>query len=98
MRRSHRRIGSKAADENLQGRSRWLQITTEIRCRNGEQRERPKQLPREIPGAPKLERADGRDQNVKHKRSWTNDNGRDSKQRHRCDVTRRTSMTDRRVK
>ena len=42
-------------------------------------------------GAPKLERADGRDQNVKHKRSWTNNGGRDSKQRHRCDVTRRAA-------
>src|SRR6266446_55932 len=49
-------------------------------------------------GPPKLKSSDGRNQNVKHKRSWTNDGRRDSEQRHYRNVTRRTCMADRRVK
>ena len=46
---------------------------------------------------PELERPDRGNQNVEHKRSRTNDRWRDSEKRHRRDVTRRTSVTDRRV-
>src|SRR6476620_10618376 len=49
-------------------------------------------------GAPELERPNGSDQDVKHKRSWTNNGRCYSEQRHDCDVTRRTCMAYRRVK
>jgi hypothetical protein len=49
-------------------------------------------------GAPELKRADRRNQDVKHKRSWTNNGRCYSEQRHDCDVTRRTCVAHRRVK
>jgi hypothetical protein len=41
-----------------------------------------------------LKCADGRNQNVKHKRSRTNDRGSYPEQRHRRDVTRCAGVTD----
>ena len=49
-------------------------------------------------GAPELERADGRDENVKDKRSRTNDSRREAEQRHGRDVTRRAGVTNGRIK
>src|SRR6266576_2779174 len=49
-------------------------------------------------GAPELKRANRRNQDVKHQRSWTNNGRSYPEQRHRSDVTRRTRMAHRRVK
>src|SRR6266566_2494263 len=47
--------------------------------------------------SPKLECADGRDQNIEHQSSRSNDGGSKSPQGHDCDVSRCSRVTDRRV-
>ena len=86
------------SDQNSEDRRRRLQVTAEISSRNGKQRKWPEKFPRKMTGAPELKRANGRNQNVKHKRSRPNDCGRDSEKRHGCDVTRRARMAHGRVK
>jgi len=48
--------------------------------------------------APELERTDGGNQNVKQKRCWSNNRGREAEQRHRRNITRRSGVTHGRVK
>src|SRR5205814_4519910 len=83
------------AYQNPENRSRGLQVTADVRSRNGKQPEWPKEFPREIPSPPELERANGSDQNVKHKRRGSNNSRCEPKQRHHSDVTRRPRMADR---
>src|SRR5256886_259881 len=47
--------------------------------------------------APKLKRANGRNENVKRQRGWSDDGWGDPPKRHHCDITRCSRMTDRRV-
>src|SRR3989441_4097906 len=47
--------------------------------------------------APKLKRANGGSENVKHQRGWSDDGWGDPPKRHHCDITRCSRMTDRRV-
>jgi len=62
-------------------------IATKIGGGNRKQRKWPEEFPREMACAPKLERADGRYQNVENQRGWS-DNGRgNAPERHHRDVT-----------
>src|SRR5438105_1708322 len=47
--------------------------------------------------APKLKRANGRNENVKRQLGWSDDGWGDPPKRHHCDITRCSRMTDRRV-
>src|ERR1051326_8890401 len=92
--KARRREEQNNSDQNPENRSRRLYVTAQIRSWNGQQREWPEQFPREMTGTPKLEGANRSDQDVQHKRRRTNDDRCYSKQRHGCDVTRRTCVTD----
>src|SRR5439155_12415523 len=84
-------------EQNPKENTKRLQKAADIRSRNGKQRKWPEQFPREMTGPPELKCTNGRNQNVKDKRSRTNDRRRKPEECHRGDITRCASVTDRRI-
>ncbi len=75
-----------------------VNVAADICGGNGKQRKWPKQLPGKMTSPPELERANRCNENIKNKRSWTNDGRCQPEKGHRRDVTGCPGMTDRRIK
>jgi hypothetical protein len=85
------------AQKIIEHAGRQSDAAAKQRRRNRCQRQRPEQLPGEIPSPVKSQRNDRRDQDVKNERSRFYGSGRESEQRHCGDVSRSSSLTDTRV-